>query len=331
MLSSLSGKTPGNLLTRAAQTVEAERRRELEEAELREEQRKNPLTPTHVLRSQQRMRRRGSTELYDWDQSELQGNLPTSRSDVVRSDYFGKGIWGSSNSSGVETPSVKHIHFNDRVEQCIAVEIKYDADINVIEEDDSEDEELFIGGKYYPVKVEHSTIAKLPATTLRPGDEPIRETPPLSSFFGRRASQEDLSETGGFYYEEGGAFSSSASPPEFPHNFAFDQDDQNDMFSFEHSFDSHSNIDNNIPSNTASTASSRQSSDFGSDEEVQKTPVSGMPIRNSQSVAFRDHEGMMGEEEDEGIGIVGLAADAISTAKDIVGVLWNASWGGNRR
>jgi hypothetical protein len=38
----------------------------------------------------------------------------------------------------------------------------------------------------------------------------------------------------------------------------------------------------------------------------------------------------MGEEDDEGIGIVGLAADAISTAKDIVGVLWNAGWGGRR-
>jgi hypothetical protein len=45
----------------------------------------------------------------------------------------------------------------------------------------------------------------------------------------------------------------------------------------------------------------------------------------------RDHGSLMGEEEDEeGMGIVGLAADAISTAKDLVGVLWNAGWGGRR-
>ena len=48
MLTSFAGKTQENLLTRAAQVVQDERRREMEEKELREEQRKNPLTPTHV-------------------------------------------------------------------------------------------------------------------------------------------------------------------------------------------------------------------------------------------------------------------------------------------
>src|SRR5271169_1170762 len=63
MLTSLAGKTPGDLLSRAAQVVQDERRRELEEKEFREEQRKNPLTPIHVLRNQQRIRRISSTDL----------------------------------------------------------------------------------------------------------------------------------------------------------------------------------------------------------------------------------------------------------------------------
>jgi hypothetical protein len=44
----------------------------------------------------------------------------------------------------------------------------------------------------------------------------------------------------------------------------------------------------------------------------------------------RDHGGMMGEEDDKGIEIVGFAPDAISIAKDLVGVVWNAGWGGRR-
>ena len=61
-----------------------------------------------------------------------------------------------------------------------------------------------------------------------------------------------------------------------------------------------------------------------------RASVSAIPIPTGRSMSPRDHGGMMGEEDDEGIGIVGLAADAISTAKDLVGVLWNAGWGVRR-
>ena len=346
MLTSLSGTTQGNLLTRAAQAVQAERRREIEEQEFREEQRKNPLTPTHVLRSQQRtqrIRRRGSTDLgsISRDSPESPFILPhisTTRSEkVTNTDYFGQGNWTSS-SSGGHTPSAsKHIHFNDRVEQCIAVDVKDDEEDTTAIDDESEDEGLFMRPKHYVPKPEHSTIAKLPATTLRPGDEPIREPPQVPFTLSKRGSHDDLTESG-FHYDEGGAFSSSASPPQFPPSsqtqFPIDQDPIDD-FSFDHPFASQSFAEN-IPSNNTSTTSSRRSSDFDLEDDPpqsQRRPsVPAIPIpTNSTRAIPRDRGGMMGEDDDdEGIGIVGLAADAISTAKDLVGVLWNAGWGGRR-
>ena len=243
----------------------------------------------------------------------------TSRSENshAKTDYFG-GNWTSSSSGGQTPAASKHIHFNDRVEQCIAVDIK-DDDITAID-NESEDEELFMGPRH-PPKVEHSTIAILPSTTLRPGDEPICE-PPQVSF----TPSHEPPEVSGFYYEEGGGFSSSESPPEFPPRF----EDPTDDFSFDHPFGSSASAEN-ISSNSASSTSSRRSSDFSLEEESQhRASVSAIPIPTARSTSPRDHGGMMGEDDDEGIGIVGLAADAISTAKDLVGVLWNAGWGGRR-
>jgi hypothetical protein len=357
MLTTLSGKTHGNLLTRAAQAVQDERRRELEEQEMREEQRKNPLTPAHVIRSHQRMRRKGSTDITTISRDpespftvnqDVSGRH-TSIIAPARTDYFGTGHWTSS-SSGGQTPSTsKHIHFNDRVEQCIAVDVKYDDEVAVEDDDESEDEGLFMGkAKHVVAKPEqHSTIAKLPATTLRPGDEPIREPPqvafnisPPNHQSPSRQSHDDsaIVEPSGFYYDEGGAFSSSASPPDFPpHHYCTADDENPDDFSFDHPFASQSiseNISNNSSAHT-STASSRRSSNLSFDLEEQsqrRASVAAIPIPTAhRAMNTRGHVGLMGEEEDEeGMGFVSLAADAISTAKDLVGVLWNAGWGGRR-
>jgi hypothetical protein len=359
MLTTLSGKTHGNLLTRAAQAVQDERRRELEEQELREEKQRNPLTPTHVLRSHQLMRRKGSTDLTVSTGESPESPLTVNQNvQPVRTDYFGQGNWTSSASSGGQSPGAsKHIHFNDRVEQCIAVDVKYDEEENIAVEDDdneSEEEGLFMMKSKHMTKPEHSTIAKLPATTLRPGDEPIREPPQIaftSSSPSRaspsRASQDDLNlpEPAGFYYEEGGGFSISASPPEFPPrptHFPLDQENM-DEFSFDHPFASQSHSEHMPFSNTSSaptsaTSSGRSSSLDLEEDSTRRASVSAIPIPSTtRHINIRGHSNigngntMLGDEEDEeGMGIVGLAADAISTAKDLVGVLWNAGWGGRR-
>jgi hypothetical protein len=353
MLTTLAGKQQGNLLTRAAQAVQDERRRDAEEKELREEQRKNPLTPTHVLRSQQRIRRKGSTDLASFVSPDSPFNV---KQDVVvasRTDYFGAN-WASSGSSGNgasngqsggQTPSAsKHIHFNDRVEQCIAVDSNVpdeEEDTTAVDDhddDESEDEGLFMmKSKSIPAKQEPHTIAKLPATTLRPGDEPIHEPPQVKFNLQSpsRGSQEDLNtlDHPGFYYEEGGGFSTSMSPPQFPPRaIPIHHHEEIDDFSFDHPFAPQS-ISENIPSlNTStqtSTTSSRRSSILDFEEESQRrASVAAIPIPTTRTM----NRSLMGEDEEdeEAMGIVGLAADAISTAKDLVGVLWNAGWGGRR-
>jgi hypothetical protein len=321
MLTSFAGTIQGNLLTRAAQAVQDERRREMEEKEFREEQRKNPLTPSHVLRSQQRIRRSGSSDLQSLARDSPESPVTTNQNGLPpRTDYFG-GNWISS-ASGGQTPSAsKHIHFNELVQQCIVVNVKDDEDSAAIDSNESEDEALFMKSRHSP-KVEHSTIARLPATILRPGDDPIGETMQITFDLG--STREDTSETSGFYYEEGGGFSSTSSPPEFPPRF---NEDPIEEFHFE----TVESTSDNIASNTTSTSSSPQSSDFDLEEEsAKRASVSAIPIPIVRSASQRDRGGIMGEEDDEGTGIVGLAADAISTAKDLVGVLWNAGWGARR-
>jgi hypothetical protein len=350
MLSSFaSGKTHDNLLIRAAQAVEDERQREREERELREEQKRNPLTPTHILKSQ--IRRRSSTDLPSLRKAE--DSLTPSPIITMggKTDYFGN-HWTTSTSSGGQTPSAaKHIHFNNRVEQCIAVDVKEEEEDSAVVDDDStssDEEGLFImhsrHQKRKPSRRKsdpQSTIAKLPATSLRPADEPMREPPQLTFFGSLRGppvvSEDPLQPTAsGFYYEEGGGFSSSASPPEFPPQQApYDLDDEMiDDFSFDHPFSSQLHTHERLPPSvaTSSTVSSCHSSEAGSEEESTRRPsVAAIPIPSRRESALGVGGGMMGEDEDEeGMGIVGLAADALSTAKDFVGVLWNAGWGGRR-
>jgi hypothetical protein len=341
----LAGKmAQTNLLTRAAQAVREERRREQEERELREEKRKNPLMPSHVLRQQQRMRRNGSTDVGIINLSpESPFNVVGSTSGCAsaqittnRTDYFGPGNWSNSGNGGQTLSASKRIHFNDRVEQCIAIDVKDDEDFTIIEEE-SEEEGLYmgshcsstVGGNRAPKVEHHSIIAKLPATTLRPGDEPFRETtqvPLIHNPF--EVLKPEPSST--FYLDEETAIHSSSTPlmdlaiPEV-------DEDAIDDFPFENAFESQVARDTTA-SNTATTTSSRRSSSSNLEEESQRrASVSAIPIPYARDITARNHEGLMGEEDDdERFGIVGLAADAISTAKDLVGVLWNKGWGARR-
>lgn len=184
MLGSLT-RTDADLLSRAAQAVEVER--DLEQ--LRELQRNNPLTPTHVLRNQQRSRRKGWADLAAVSQRSLD----------------------SSASSGSQTSSAsKHIHFNNLVEQYIIVEAKYDEEDSPSIDDESEDEGLFMASSRLARASHHSTIAKLPATRLRSQDEPSCHPTQSGLEVGLYSgSQNHLTGSSGFYYQEGSGFSSA--------------------------------------------------------------------------------------------------------------------------
>ena len=344
----LAGKVgPANLLSRAAQAIQEERRRQEEEREFREEKRKNPLTPSHIIRNQQLVRRKGSTDLGVVNRSpESPFNVVQPSSGICsaqvttdnKTDYFGPGNWTATSSSGAHTPSpAKHIHFNNRVEQCIAID-EDDHDSTAIDEE-SEDEGLYMrsgsrssrSGCHGTPKLEpHSIIAKLPATTLRPGDEPARE-PPQVSLSNNAFQVPEAEPSFKFYYDEGSGFNASGSPPVKLTSHGLDVD-AIDLPLDDFELDSQL-MHTSPPTNVSSTASSRMSNHKSIFEEDSQRPesVATIPVPYNRSISSRDRQRMMGEEEDdERLGIVGLAADAISTAKDLVGVLWNAGWGGRR-
>ena len=339
-----------NLLSRAAQAIQEERRREREEREFREEKRMNPLTPSHIIRQQQLKRRKGSPELG------VVNNSPASPFNVVppcsgissaqvvtndKADYFGPGNWTAISLSGGHTPSAaKHIHFNDCVEQCIAIDLKDedDQDSTAIDEE-SEEEGLYMrsrsrsprpSGHRTPKLEPHSIIAKLPATTLRPGDEPVRE-PPQVTHCHDSFPERELEPSSEFYYAEGSSLKPSGSPPRQLSCGELDD------YAIDLPFD---DVELDLqpgqatpPANISSVTASRRSSRSSNLEEdgQRRESVGAIPIPYNRVIGSSDREEMMGDEEDnERLGIVGLAADAISTAKDLVGVLWHAGWGGRR-
>src|ERR1700754_879074 len=98
-------------------------------------------------------------------------------------------------SSGLVSPSEKrHIHFNNEVSQCIAVEAKdgeddeydLDPDCPIEEDDDDESDDCVVMMKQVPIRAtvsnrstprssissESKTIAPLPSTTLKFRDTP---------------------------------------------------------------------------------------------------------------------------------------------------------------
>jgi hypothetical protein len=311
-----------NLPSFAGQAELDELQREVEDRELREAKRRNPLTPTHILRSQQRI------GLTSRDLPESAITIGPNIVTTSRPDCFDRGNWTSNSSRGPTLSASKHVHFNDPIKQYIGVPVKMD---DAVIDSESEDEELFMkSSKDNSNGREHSTIVKLPATTLtRPCNEPIREPPQVALNLGpRRRSHTKLS---GFYYEEGGGFSSSVSPPESPtHPHSLDQDTLDD-FSFDDVFALQSFSDNihsdNSPSSTPNTLST-QSNDLGLEESQMGASVLTIPIPAAKVSLSQDCIGMMVEDDDEGVGIIGLASEAISTMKDLVGILWNAGWGG---
>ena len=293
----------------------------LKEEKLREERRKNSVTPSHELRNQQWNRSNGLTNI---SRASLKSPFPINHA-VPSARSENTGNWPSSASNGDQ-----HISFDDRVEQCIAVEVEYDEEDSTDSDDGvSEDEGLSMRSRRFAPKPEHSTIAKLPATWLSPSDEPICKPPKVPFGFSTshddpKGFYDDLTEDSGFYDEKGG-FCSSATP-EFPSPHSLDQENPLEEFLFDHVFPSQCFSENvHIDSPPQSP---QQSRDFGSMEERQiRVSVLALPIPAAKS-SSSPKDCIKDEEDDdyEVLGVIGLAADAIATAKDLVGVLWNAGW-----
>jgi hypothetical protein len=237
----------------------------------------------------------------------------------------------SITSSGLQSPSERrHIHFNNEVEQCIAVDSKEDDDAEEEgpqstfsdggdEEDD--DDEGIVMMRQVPSKAkisnrstprnsfssESKTIKPLPSTTLKyRGDTPepneAQQSRGMSNFW---PSKKTLSPS---------PSQETLRPCRPQTNFLLDDDDEDVDVQWQPS--SYKNSVSTYLENPSSVYSDPQSED-------EYDPGPGM--RRTPSGMFMPYD----EDEEEAAmnnGLLGKVVDTVNTARDIAHVIWNVGW-----
>jgi hypothetical protein len=243
-------------------------------------------------------------------------------------DYFSSHSTSTSSSLDATTPGTekRHIHFNNKVEQCIAVD--KDADdpeehYGAIDEDedDSDDDGIIMmqtangkerklnqtggtpRGSFSSDQPPKTTIAMLPATTLKyRGDtpEPPERTttprPPPGSGWGnsnRKLHHSSSAET--------------LKPSRPSNNFLIDDDEDEDP---------------DVGWQPSSYSPGGIPMDYY-DEDDAELEARGM--RRTPSGMFMPYD----EDEDvepDGAGLFGRVVDTVNTARDIAHVIWNVGW-----
>ncbi|KAI9885532.1 MAG: Translation machinery-associated protein 22 [Watsoniomyces obsoletus] len=245
----------------------------------------------------------------------------------------------STSTSGLQTPGLgerRHIHFNNEVEQCIAVEIRDgeeeeedEDDDHAIDDDDDDDDDddgvvmmsFSASQASHKVKIsrrntprnsfsaESKTIAMLPSTTLKCRED--TESDELSGR-GRAWNTRRLSPSP----------SQETLRPSRPSTNLFldDEDDEADM-SWEPSdaFGGTSRDRGTTPAPGDGTSALGSLSTYGYDEAEEHRHG----LRRTASGMF-----MPDEDEDDAVaaGLFGRVVDTVNTARDIAHVIWNVGW-----
>lgn len=223
----------------------------------------------------------------------------------------------SVTSSGAVSPSVerKHIHFNENVEQCIAVELKGEED----EEDDvhSNDSDSDDGAimmkrssakkrvpimrrksKKPPKTSDSKIIAKLPSTTLK-----YREDTP-------EPPETAMKHSTGIYQNSILSPSSSQEtlrPSKATSNFFFDEDEE----AMENMLTPRAGRQ---PLGSPGKPQTMSSDNLNTEPEGMRRTPSGM------FMPYEEGEAATNE------GIFGRVVDTVNTARDIAHVIWNVGW-----
>jgi hypothetical protein len=245
--------------------------------------------------------------------------------------HDGTSVFPSTRSSGIVSPNSgrKHIHFNEQVSQCIAVEVKGDDDDDDeagVEsyryDSDSDDGAIMMRRTQVKKKRpllkkknsnnggESKTIAMLPSTTLKYREdtpEPTETAMKHSTSAGLRSpllspssSQETLRPS----KKSGKIF------------FAGDEDDEDDD-------DDEDKIDIRPG---AFSAAQHGEGGSGLRRSVSSTSLTGEPagMRRTASGMFMPVEEPQSSNPDDGL--VGRMLNTVNTARDIAHVIWNVGW-----
>jgi hypothetical protein len=238
----------------------------------------------------------------------------------------------SVSSSGLESPSERrHIHFNEQVEQCIALDVKGDEDEPEVftheydDDSDSDDGAIMMKSsnskrKLPPMQSKHTltrqttnetkTIATLPSTTLKyRGDTPEPQETALKHssgiWSGSRLSPSPSQET--------------LRPSKPSTRILLGEDDEDDDDLDWQPSGSFAGRRDSVAGNQDRLSAGLQKS--GSSNNLSVEP-NGM--RRTPSGMFMPYE----EDEDDVVseGLFGKVVDTVNTAKDIAHVIWNVGW-----
>lgn len=226
----------------------------------------------------------------------------------------------TSESSGVTSPSVerKHIHFNEQVEQCIAVEVKGEDDDEMetgpLDDSDSSDGIVMMArsrsrkkpsilkrGKKKVQTAEGKTIEMLPSTTLKyredtpePRETAMKHSTGRSPVISPSSSQETLrpSRKGRFFFDE-------------------NDDDVVDGF-----------CDPNSDWETTGANDGTNLHRSTSSDSLTEEPAG---MRRTPSGMFMPYDEVEGAAA-AGDGIFGRVVDTYNTVRDITHVIWNVGW-----
>ncbi len=230
----------------------------------------------------------------------------------------------SESTSGIQTPCTKrHIHFNNKVEQCIAINKEVDDRpqyYNAIHDDDddsSDDDMLMMKPVKYATKAklttpttprnsfssESKTIAMLPSTTLNyRGDTPEPAE--------QKAKQDRTSWNGGSKLSPSPS-QQTLRPTSPSHNFLLDDEDE----------DADINWQPSVAGGRRKSLYPRGGLEMNPSDDEEDTEHSGM--RRTPSGMFMPFED---EDDPANAGILGRVVDTVNTAKDIAHVIWNVGW-----
>lgn len=237
----------------------------------------------------------------------------------------------SAASSGATSPSSekKHIHFNEQVAQCIAVDIKGEEDEEAetdrfaFDDSDSDDGAIMMKktsskktlrpslkrSKGSTGSVESKTIAMLPSTTLKYRDD----TPEPAETAMKHSTS---------YRSPGISPSSSQetlrpSKPSRKFSLADDDDEEEDE------------DEDDAPTMSWRTS---KATDKAASGGLQRSASSGSlgaepaGMRRTASGMFMPYEEGEDPTSSAGEGLLGRAIDTVNTARDIAHVIWNVGW-----
>ncbi|KAL8943525.1 MAG: hypothetical protein Q9216_000983 [Gyalolechia sp. 2 TL-2023] len=226
----------------------------------------------------------------------------------------------SASTSGLQTPCTKrHIHFNNKVEQCIAINDEGHGRCRygkaTYDDSDSDDDMLMmkpVASKVKPRSTstprnsfsnDSKTIAMLPSTTLKyRGDtpDPIKQ----------QAKQKDMARSRSFKIAQ--SPSQETIKPSMPAtNFLLDDEDEDMDMNWQPS-----------PGRRDSVFLHRTYAGNPKDYDEDVEERNG--LRRTPSGMFMPYD----DDDNRNTGLLGKVIDTVNTAKDIAHVIWNVGWRG---